>query len=205
MQYFTIIRINFSINFSIKDLGISENDSEITSIEITNKTKNIILSSVYKPPNSNLKQFRNSFKTIFDNIRRNNENLYLVGDINNNALDYVNNVEVQKFVNFAFQSSLITLTNKPTRVTRTNATAVDHILTNAFLNKQIETGIIKTEISDHFPIFLITDPITLSEIKNKRTLLYKRTINTATKENSRKIYGRKTWNYIKQIDNPNEA
>ena len=205
MQYFTIIRINFSINFSIKDLSISENDSEIPSIEITNKTKNIILSSVYKPPNSNLKQFRNSFKTIFDNIRRNNENLYLVGDINNNALDYVNNVEVQKFVNFAFQSSLIPLTNKPTRVTRTNATAVDHILTNAFLNKQIETGIIKTEISDHFPIFLITDPITLSEIKNKRTLLYKRTINTATKENSRNIYGRKTWNYIKQIDNPNEA
>ena len=73
------------------------------------------------------------------------------------------------------------LINKPIRVTRTNATAIERILTNAFLNKQIKTGIIKTEISNHFPIFLITDPITSSEIKNKRTLLYKRAINTATK------------------------
>ena len=113
-------------------------------------------------------------------------------------------MKVKNFVNFAFQNSLIPLINKPTRVTRTNATAIDHILTNAFLNKQIETGIIKTEISDHFPIFLITDPITSSEIKNKRTLLYKRTINTATKENLKNIFARKTWDYIKEIDNPNE-
>ena len=188
-----------------KDLSISKNDSEILSIEITNKTKNIILSSVYRPPDSSLKEFKNSLKPIFDNIRRNNKDLYLVGDFNINVLDYENNVKVKNFVNFAFQNSLIPLINKPTRVTRTNATAIDHILTNAFLNKQIETGIIKTEISDHFPIFLITDPITSSEIKNKRTLLYKRTINTATKENFKNILARKTWDYIKEIDNPNEA
>ena len=47
-------------------------------------------------------------------------------------------------------------------------------------------GVIKSEILDHFPIFLITDPITSSEIKNKRTFIYKRTINTATKENFKK-------------------
>ena len=81
---------------------------------------------------------------------------------------------------------------------RTNATAINDILTNTFLNKKIEAEIIKTETSDHFPILLITSPITSSEIKNKskRTLLeqkkqqkeqkskiYKRTKNTATKEN----------------------
>ena len=52
--------------------------------------------------------------------------------------------------------------------TRTNATAINDILTNAFLNKKIEVGMIKTETSDHFPIFLITSPITSSEIKNKK-------------------------------------
>ena len=75
------------------------------------------------------------------------------------VLGYENNVKVKNFVNFLFQNSLIPPINKPIRVTRTNATAIDHILTNAFLNKQIERRIIKTEISDHFPIFLITDPI----------------------------------------------
>ena len=94
-----------------------------------------------------------SLKTIFDDIRRNNKDRYLVGDFNINVLDYENNVKVKYFVNFAFQNSLITLINKPTRDTRTNATAIDHIVTNAFLNKQIKTGIIKTEISDYFLYF----------------------------------------------------
>ena len=59
---------------------------------------------------------------------------------------------------------------------------------------------------DHFPIFLTTDPITSSEIKkNKRAPLYKITINTATKENSKNILARKTWDYVKEIFNPNEA
>ena len=136
---------------------------------------------------------------------RNNKELYLVGDFNINVLDYENNVKVKNFVNFAFQNSLIPVINKPTSVTRTNTIAIDHILTNAFLNKQIETRITKTEILDHFLIFVITDPITSSEIKNKRTLIYKRIINIATKENFKNTLARKTWDYITKIGNLNEA
>ena len=113
-------------------------------------------------------------------------------------------MKVKNFVNFAFQNSLIPLINKPTRVTRTNAITIDHILTNASLNKQIKTGIIKSEISDHFPILLITDRITSSKIINKWTLRYKRT-NTATKENFKSILAIKTWDYVKEIDNSNKA
>ena len=48
------IFIQESIDFKErKDLSISENDSEI-SIEITNKTKTIILSSIYRPPDFSL-------------------------------------------------------------------------------------------------------------------------------------------------------
>ena len=54
-----------------KALSISNNDREILSIEFTNKTS-IILSSVYRPSNSSLKEFKSSLKPIFDNIRRNN-------------------------------------------------------------------------------------------------------------------------------------
>ena len=38
-----------------KDLNISKNDIEIVYIEITDKTKNIILSSVYRASDSSLK------------------------------------------------------------------------------------------------------------------------------------------------------
>ena len=117
-----------------KDLSISKNDNEVLSIEITNKTKNVILSSVYRPPDSSLRELKSSLKPIFDNYRRNSKDLYLVGNFNINLLDYENNVKIKNIVNFAFQNSLIPLINKRTRVTRTNATAIDHILTNAFLN-----------------------------------------------------------------------
>ena len=52
----------------------------------------------------------------------------LVGDFHINVLDY----------DVAFQCSWISRINKTTRITRTNATAIDHIFTNAFLINKFE-------------------------------------------------------------------
>ena len=60
---------------------------------------------------------------------------------------------VQNFVNLMFRHGLIPTINKPTRVTRNTATAIDHIITNSVINAEFKTGIIKTDISNHFPIF----------------------------------------------------
>ena len=99
------IFIHESLDFKErKDLNISKNYSEIGSIEITNKTKNIILSSVYRPHASSLKELKSCFKPIFDNIRTNNKDLYLVGDFNINVLTI--KVKMQKFTIFAFQNGL---------------------------------------------------------------------------------------------------
>ena len=57
---------------------------------------------------------------------------------------------VQNFVNL-----MIPTVNKLTRVTRNTATAIDHIITNSLVNAELKTGIIKTDISDHFPVFFI--------------------------------------------------
>ena len=95
------IFIHESIDFKErKHLSISKNDSEILSIKITTKTKNIILSSVYRPPDSSLKELKNSLKPVFDNIRRNNKDFYLVGYFNINVLEYENNVKVKNFIKF---------------------------------------------------------------------------------------------------------
>ena len=43
--------------------------------------------------------------------------------------------------------------NKPTRITRNTATVIDHIITNTVISDiKHRSGIIKTDISDHFPI-----------------------------------------------------
>ena len=108
---------------------------------------------------------------MFDNIRRNYKDLYLVGNFNINILGYEINVKIRNFVNIAFEITLIPLSNKPTRVTRTNTTAIDHIRTNGFLNKREsskrESSKLKFLI---IAIFLITDRITSSEVKKNTPL-----------------------------------
>ena len=81
---------------------------------------------------------------------------FLVGDLNLNLIDYQSNAKVRNFVNLIFQHSLVPIVNKPTRVTKSNATLIDYIITNSFTGRENLTGILKTDISDHFPIFNIS-------------------------------------------------
>ena len=78
--------------------------------------------------------------------------MILAGDFNLNVLDFEQNKKVQNFVNLMFQFGLIPSINKPTRVTNETISAIDQIITNYIYNKDFKTGIIKTDISDHFPV-----------------------------------------------------
>ena len=65
--------------------------------------------------------------------------------------------KVQSFVNLMFRFGMIPTINKPTRVTRHTATAIDHVFTNTIMgNIEIKAAIVKTDISDHFPIIFAT-------------------------------------------------
>ena len=78
--------------------------------------------------------------------------LFLVGDLNISSLDYSRNTHVCDFFNFVFQNGIFPVINKPTRVTKLSATIIDHIPTNALIDSHIQSGIIKTDISDHFSL-----------------------------------------------------
>ena len=67
--------------------------------------------------------------------------------------------------------------NKPTRVTRKTATAIDHIITNDYIESLFKTAIIKSDISDHFPICIFF-PSNTSSTENQINYQYKRTINS---------------------------
>ena len=90
----------------------------------------------------------------------NRKPVYITGDFNLNLLDYNTNRKVKSYLNIIFSHSfptVVPLINKPTRISRRNATVIDHVLTNAFMNENYFTGIVKTDLSDHFPVFFITE------------------------------------------------
>ena len=51
--------------------------------------------------------------------------------------------------------SLVPTINKSTRVVNKTISVIDHIITNSVYNNDFKTGIIKTNISNHFPIIYV--------------------------------------------------
>ena len=101
---------------------------------------------------------------------------HVAGDFNINLLDYRICRKVQEFLNLMYENSMIPTVNKPTRVTRQSDTAIDHILTNWFVNFDFKIAIFKSDISDHFPISFFL-PMTNKFSKTEPICTGKRKIN----------------------------
>ena len=150
-----LIYIKKNLTYRIREnLNLSDCNGEFLTIEIINKSsKNHIVTCCYRPPSGNAKKFSEHLNKIIDKTNSENKCFFGLGDFNLNCLNYKENYEVKDFYNNIFQHSVIPLINKPTRVTSKTATLIDNIITNSFFEASLKKGIIKTSISDHFPVF----------------------------------------------------
>ena len=64
-------------------------------------------------------------------------------------------IEKFKTLNLIFHHNLIPTISKPTQVTKNTTPAIDHIFKDTNLNNDFKTGIIKNDISNHFPIKIV--------------------------------------------------
>ena len=72
-----------------------------------------------------------------------------------NVLDYKSIKIIQHVLGTMFQCNTISIINKPTRLTRNTATAIDHIITNNVISGiQHRSRIIISDIADHIQIAL---------------------------------------------------
>ena len=193
-----------TLNFKLRnDLDKCTDDIETLSIEIERKSKNIIISGVYRPPCGNVNTFKNHFKETTLSNALSNKAVFITGDFNINSIDYSTNSTVKNFFNLIFQNSFVPLISRPTRVTRKSATCIDHILTNVFIDSEIQCGILKTDISDHFPIFCLLKSKE-SNNSSKRTL-YKRMINSETIDDFKFLLQNVQWGDVLNNASPNGA
>ena len=68
------------------------------------------------------------------------------------------NDKVQNFVNLMFQFCLIQALNKSIGVTNKTISAIDHIITSSIYNNDSKSVIIRTDVSDHFPVTYVFKP-----------------------------------------------
>ena len=93
---------------------------------------------------------------------------------------------------------------EPTRVTRTTATAIDHILTVSFIDRNFETAIFKSDVSDHFPICFIK-PSTKPKIEFKTAFIFKRIFNFETINTFKQDLYKTNWKDIEAFTDPSET
>ena len=110
--------VHENLSFKLgEDLSINCDAIQSLSVEISSvQSKNIILNTIYRSPNGDMKQCETHFKNIFPKNWKNLKNKVLAGDFNINFLDFETNENVQDFLNLMFYCINIPLTNKSIRV-----------------------------------------------------------------------------------------
>ena len=153
--------INRNIRYTVrKDLNMLNNNIESLYIEIdktmiTGFDRNIVVGVVYRPPNTEIDVFNTYLNNMLSTVDLSKKACYIMGDFNINLLKVDSHNLSKEFIDIMFSHSYFPLVNKPTRVTDTSATLIDNIFSNSCLHQDTIQGILYTEISDHFPIFLI--------------------------------------------------
>ena len=163
-----------------KYLSISDKDKEILTIEIISKeSKNMFISCCYRPPKGITENLTAYLASIFQGVRNEKKKIFMIGDFDLNCLNY-NEDSMEHFYHKVFEFGFIPLIDKLTRVCKNSETIIDNILTNCVFENTLKKAIIKSDISDHFPIMF-----TIQTAKNQskcQDLVYnKREFNEANK------------------------
>ena len=141
------------------DLNIMSHNMETLFIEISKdsigRDGNVIVGVIYRPPDTDVTKFNESMDNILSKIKNEKKCCYFLGDYNINLLNVDNHAATQEFIDTMFSYSMVPCITKPTRVNAKTATLIDNIFHSDLSNKSMFSGILYTDLTDHFPVFLI--------------------------------------------------
>ena len=115
--------------------------------------------------------FNDEIKQVLAKIGFENKLCFLFGDFNVNILNADSHVPSNDLIDLMYSNGFYPLISKPTRITSHSATLIDNIFSNDLDNHKF-SGILWSDISDHLPIFQITNCSLKS--KTKSSVYHKR-------------------------------
>lgn len=175
-------------------------------IEVINQTeKNTIVGVIYRPntlPRADVDIFSSTLFDVMDIINSEKKFSVMMGDVNMDLLKFGTHDKTNDYVDGIFSHGYIPVILKPTRLTNTSATLIDHIYSNN-ARSESTSGIILTDVADHFGIFYIkTD-------QSKNTLKCTTTTTRSFCESNISIFKDRLdkidFSDIMETDCPNEA
>ena len=150
------IYVDTNFNFKIVEAmsQVIDNLLECITIEICMENKkNMLISCVYRAPDSSIDTFKDWMGGMFSGIG--NKNIFICGDTNIDLLKHSNHKSTEDFINTIHSMCLLPSITRPSRITSHSATLIDNIFTNVIDNKI--SGLLVCDISDHLPVFTVID------------------------------------------------
>jgi len=128
---------------------------QFVEIKTGNKSKNIIIGNFYRSPSHKPDIFCEYLNNLLESLseQNKNKNIILLGDANIDLLTHDNYKPAQDLVNTLSNNSLIPVISRPTHISDTYATLIDHIYTNCIGNYRT-SGIITDPFADHLGTFI---------------------------------------------------
>ena len=157
--------INKEMSFTIlNDININCNKCENIWVKIfLNRKKSVNVGIIYRHPRYDFCEFHESIIDCIYKLNQSRNKFIICGDINIDLLRYGKDLKVNRYVNEITSLGCIIPIDKPTRLTETSSTIIDHFYTNELLTS-IDSKIILSDVTDHFPILL---NINYSTLKTK--------------------------------------
>ena len=189
------------------DLSIPVNQQHLYDclfIEIiVPELKNIIIGIVYRSPKQNsTPEFTNCVNDLLEQISSENKEVILLGDTNIDLLKYNSSRHVSQYMEMIFSNSYVPIITKPTRVTNSSQTLIDHVIKKQSDTKYI-AGTIINDISDHYINYMLLN--IKKTFKPKPRVITYRSFTQSNIDNLNNDLVSHNWDNVLNIDEPNLA
>ena len=117
--------------------------------------ENLFCGNIYKSLSNDNHLNKNFLNNLYNCIHNSNKSLnkcFITGDCNYD-LSNQDNEHVCNFIKMMLEGHYFPVINKPTRITDTSATVLDHIWIKLH-HQHIKSGVILNSLSDHVPVYM---------------------------------------------------
>ena len=199
--------IKNGINFNVReDLSVVSQHMECIFIEIEKSvfktSKDVLVGVIYRPPDNSVNVFNELFTDLLMRIDVKKYCCYFMGDYNINILNSDNHPPTASFIDILFENNLYPTITKPTRVTDKTATLIDNIYSNIKPDNTKFSGILYSDLTDHFPVFYIEYENTR---ENKIEYIARRDFSEHNKSKFKQKLSSTNWDHVLLCTDPSDA
>ena len=112
---------------------------------------NYVIGTVYRHPKTNMNEFLDMLNNILTDLKNNHTQYFILGDMNISTLNNCSSKCTQDYLNMLSSNCTMNLIDKPTSVTPSSGTIIDHILSNDSKHHIIPL-VFDYDITDHYPV-----------------------------------------------------